>query len=664
MIAITNLDAFLLIPFQIIHDLAEQHFNGEHSFKNLVFEPLCDLNTTNDWINAESLGNPTAIRAKRLTKVLCDELHKKKINRLEIHIYLNKTELSSDNLFSLLFLKAQLEEVNLNFYLDSEMRPSLEEKISCIEKVGKGIINLKTAAGFSHTQSRQETTKSLLIQRESVLRKFGFINPEIAFEKRENAKNMVSAAIGYAWTCLKAGAYEIGCRVLQRSIACDMTMAEREHLFMHLQLIRFLSHQYIQVTNEPFPEHFQFLQKNDEINLYFIKAYCATLSRNLSVAEMYFQKANITKDMPIQSEAALYQLNLHALFLVLKGDIEAAFASEIKIKEYIHNHNIKTLGLKYVNFINIARIHKKQKRFNESLTYYTKAYHEIKEGGFADSDLIYYHMNLGSLYEACGEDNKALQSWLNAALFWLTCDNPYALAWRPRLILCQEKIADILKPLDRVRAAAFLSNKMKELLAKADMELDISAASIQFVNCQESRISKRACLVTGQTMLFHCESFQFPKRKLSGHYEQELEKLLSAVLRKMFHLSEEECVLMVPNDDMFTCPASIEDCLRLAVLSDCDVVYFNGKRIVYNALEKAAYLEQVKLKLSNAIETIQFSVQGIQLLYKRSFFNKLIKSSFAVKLLTQLDKDKTIMLGAVDFPSLLPLMSEKVVSFT
>src|SRR5205085_1554765 len=147
--------------------------------------------------------------------------------------------------------------------------------------------------------------------------------------------------IGYAWTCLKAGAYELGCQAIETALNKQrLAMSAYEQLFMNLQIIRFLSHQYLTITNEIFPANFNHLQEKDVTGIYFIKAYAATLVRNLNIAEIYFNKCNINVNTEMTDEESLYRLNIYALFLVLKGEIELALTLELQIKQFIKHNQI------------------------------------------------------------------------------------------------------------------------------------------------------------------------------------------------------------------------------------------------------------------------------------------------------------------------------------
>lgn len=101
---ISNLNGTILCPYQILLDIAEQIPSSPSKIKNLAFLPICDLNSTNDWINLESLGKPVAIKAKTICDIVSSLLKKQNSDSLSLEVHLNNGLLLSDNLFSLLYL--------------------------------------------------------------------------------------------------------------------------------------------------------------------------------------------------------------------------------------------------------------------------------------------------------------------------------------------------------------------------------------------------------------------------------------------------------------------------------------------------------------------------------------------------------------------------------
>jgi tetratricopeptide (TPR) repeat protein len=501
---IVNLSGDFLFPFQAAIDIAEQlSSNLVKQFAMLAISPICELNSVNDWINLESLGKPVALRAESLVDRLKVLFNKNNITSIELHIYTVNNYLTADNEYILLFLSKLPIKLDILFF-----------------------------------------EASTVANRNALWKEIGF--------QFDNLNN-INILIPYAWMCLKSGADELGCLLIERVLSViKPTEKDFEQLFMQLQLIRFLAHRYLQVTNTNFPEQFIHLDKEEINHLYFIKAYSATLCRNTSIADIFFKKCEINSKSSMTDEKSLYRLNIYALFLVLQGKLEEALELEVKIQNYIKENQIDVVGLKYVNFINIARLYKKLKNFDHSLLYYEKAYEEIRDA-YTVSDYIYYHINLGGLHEAAGDFEKAINHWIRALIFWQSAKNPLSLSWRPRLILCQEKITDILSPLSVEKVNQFFYQKINYLFSKSNINnfsnntFDLSA--IINNNIKENKISLSNNIISIDTVhdgLVLKYKRSFLNKKLSDPAEINLVKKLN--IEKILQLDK----LLDFNNEIFS----------------------------------------------------------------------------------------------------------------
>lgn len=643
-----NLAGLFIAPFQLILDINAQLSNPSDAIAKRALMPFCELNTTNDWINLEALGNPVALRANQLHGLLLESLREHAIHPLELHIYCGDTDIGIDNIFSLLYL-ADAIPTNIFVYTDNSAK--LQAQLNALESRQKLQLQFQKNR-VPEDENLKEKLSWLKSQRQKILQKKNFpINDEYLAETEISLTNM-GMIIGYSWTCLKAGAYSIGCNIIEYILnKANVQGIVKEQLFMHLQLIRFLSHQYEKVTQQPFPESFQYLTASDSTNLYFIKAYAATLSRNLPVAETFFKKAKVDSSLPMTDEVSLFRLNLHALFLVLSGNVVAALSQEHQIEEYIATNAINTLGLKYVNYINIARVYKKLKQFDTSLDYYKKAYQEIKGGGFTDSDHIYYNMNLGGLFEAAGQAEKALFYWVKAALHWLTFENPYALAWRPRVILCGEKVTEILPPLDADRIHQFLFDKINQLLKQTHFSLEnLPERRFIFIHANEENSTKESCYLAENIIVYRCKKTELTSKKRTAKAEA-LQCLVAQILGKILGLEDENLILQVDNHLEDAYPDSAEDCLNLAILSACNQFYYQGQYIQFNVEHITHYFANAKMKLSTVIDSLQETEEGLELQYRRSFLNQRLNAQDEILVLKKYADKNTAELPKNDIAS-------------
>lgn len=655
---VINLSGDFLCPFQVFIDIAEQ-LSDSFALKQRAFLQICELTTVSDWINFESLGKSVALQAQKMNEALNTLLVQHAITQLELHIHLLDSPLTIDNVYALLFLADSLDKLDLFFYIHPSNLSALQAMTQSLQ--AKATINYLENEPFTQEVTQLEKKRYALLQ----TRGFPFHPTWLA--TMDVTQPEAGILIGYAWTCLKLGAYELGCRVLEKILDQSSSVApQRELFFLHLQLIRFLSHQYAKVTQQVFPEQFQFLAEADITHLYFIKAYSATLSRQLDIAETYFAKCHVHADLPMTDETSLYRLNLYALFLVLKQDIATAYALEMKIQNFIEKNAIDIVGLKYVNFINIARLHKKLQQFDTALAYYEKAYNEINEGGYTPSDYIYYNLNLGSLYEAAQQPKKAISFWMKAALYWLTSKNPYALAWRPRLILCREKMLDILAPLSRDKVHQFFYEKLSELVIQTEMDLtDAVPEMFHFVLEEGEVCQKESCYVTDSIILYGSQNRILSAKQSFTDSELKLRQLLSTLLKKVLNITDNQRTLIIDVKHENNYPQSSGACAALAMLLDCKECYYKGERVFYDMHHFDQTLTVIQVALSKVISAISSTAEGLQLTYKRSFLNKKLCAAEEINVVNELLDTKVMMLNHLtDYPkkTLLELIDKKVLA--
>lgn len=418
------LDAKLLCPFQIFVDIFYQ-LQGIDKVKELIFKPLTQLDTPSDWVNLDdSVGNLPAMRAYEfLTRLRATNITYK----IELSIIFGNEALTQDNLYALLLLSK-------NFSLSvSTDKPSSLEKF----------LDVKNAYEVASCEKLVENRKNLL-----------------------GAKKYIQ----YGWDCLKSGAAFLGCRHLEAELNLPHPKAFKEEIFYQLQVIRFLSHQHQTVSDITFLS-FETITKQRVEYLYFIKAFSCAMVRDLKQAEICFARAKISASMIINVPDHIYQLNLYALFQVLKGNTELAFAIETRLLAEIKSNYQHETAMNHVIKINIARLYKKDKNYTQAFIAYEEAYKVLEGGACTLFDLINFEMDKLFLYEAQGEYYKALDCCLKAVIFWLACENPYAIPLRLRLII--DKITDTNKVLSLEQIDTFFITKIKSLFKHTNNFIDI-----------------------------------------------------------------------------------------------------------------------------------------------------------------------------------------------
>jgi len=655
-----SLNGNFLCPFQILIDIAAQLPTPSIPLNRFAFTPICELDTINDWINLESLGKPAALRAQMLMEMLNPILKANAIVIMKLHIDMGSHPLNSDNLYALLFLAQHLTRLALTFYVSSDNTEHLQHTVAAITA------NTNIVVEYIETNqpSMQPINTDLLVKnRHEVLKAVGFTFDEQWLSQPELSDNKTQTFIDYAWVCLKSGAYDLGVNVLAKALT--QTILSGEKLFMHLQLVRFLSHQYTLVTNTAFPEHFNTLTPEEEKNLYFVKAYSATMSRNFEVAAIYFNKCQVDEHLQLTDENSLYRLNLHALFLALQGKVDTALMLEMRIKDFIKENNIQVAGLKYLNFINIARLYKKTGHPALALAYYEKAYDEISGGGYTHADHIYYNINMGRVHEAMGSFEIALLFWLKAAILWLEYPNKWTLSWRPRLILCHEKITDILAPLAMNSAHKFLYEKLVSLITSAGMQLDYSVGATLHFSTAPFTITNTSCYIANNIILFGSATNPAPRTAGVISANDKLSALVCVLTVQLLNIDDIEQTLTIDTRNERFFPATDESCWLLAKLSGCKRAYHDGRKIYYDQAQTNMLLTHTRISLAKAVTAVEISSDSVQLRYKRSFLNKTLSCPDEIELVTLLNEKKTLSLEQLPaniHPILMNLVAKNVLA--
>lgn len=627
----SRLDSTLLLPFQMMLDIGQQLSDDLYSdLKIAVFKDYFEVKTANDWINLEAFGNMTAVRAKALSHILKKYFQSNQINEIHVDLYLNDAPLTSDNLYSLLTLADEIHQLNLNLCLIAQ-NPINELQLNYLADKDNIIVKQIKELPPNRKWATDSIGDWLNDNRFSVLKEKGYSFIKCSNHYQFESSNLVDDCIGYAWSILKLGAYDVATNLLSTIlIEPTLSKASQEHLLMHLQLIRFHAHQYEAVALEIYPE-FQHLDDRSIQYIQYIKAYSATLSRHADVAETCFQACGVHQDMPIQDEFNVYQLNIFALYQVIKRQIDIAYQLEMKIENFIKNHPDASIGLKYVNNINIARLYKKLEQYDLSRQYYEQAYDELSGGGYTTSDYIYYNMNLGSLYEVQKKSSDALVCWVKAAMHWLVSKDPYSLAWRPKIILCQQMTADLNFPLSLKNVSFFLVNKIKSLLD--DCQIHLKNSEPFSFELSEGRIQQSQAYIKDQFVIYgHTSEGPLPHTDM-----RILQGLLSDVIRYLVPItpSVKSIAVDYPSESLLRKHCSF---WPLSLIHDCEDWTYNDESVKLDDIRTLKPNETILLKPSRLIKAVVPDENCAHFIYQRSFMNKVIHDDVMIEVFNALQE--------------------------
>ncbi|WP_131782790.1 tetratricopeptide repeat protein [Legionella gresilensis] len=667
---VSDLNATVLCPFQLVADISfhlEKQFlkkntvqyqddsaHNLNTLKSHLFQQVCPLETPTDWVNLDdSVGDLVAMRGYELNKMLIPLLQ---IKKLELHILLGAKALNSDNLYSLIFLANSFSHLSVHFYLDSESMTHLQPNLTLIKE--KITVNYHPTLHMFKPPSMAALLENIKLNRQGILYGQGF---NFCEQKKQLSH---SSVIHYAWKCLKAGAYNLSCQVLEEALTQNnLPNPMKEEFFLQLQVIRFLSHQHHLVSRVPLPEKFETINDLRTAYLYFIQAFSATMTHNLKRAEICFTKANIHMDLEISDEDSIYKLNLYALFLVLQGNSEKAYTLETKLINYIDCYYPTSTAINHVIRMNIARLYKKSKQFKKAEIAYHEAYSQLSSGGFTLFDFINYEMDKGILFEAQGKIHEAISAWIKVTLYWLTCPNPYSLAVRPRLVLCQEKVTDTITPLSLEKVNQFLLQKLKTLSSQLTCttgKINITKYPVFRVNINTDKLStekeemfhfisdtvrfnnNKTCHVMDDMVIYSYDCNIKDQSKSYSLVEKSLRIFVTRLLKQRTNISDNTKAIAIETVYDLTVPKSEEAAITQASLADCNGCNFYGKYVDISIETSATYLRNVAVKFPTMLNEIRHTPNSVHLNYRRSFLNKVITCSKIIALIKRLENGEFI----------------------
>lgn len=657
-----NLNGILLCPFQVIIDILEQLNINKTPFSQLLFQPICKLEEVSHWVDLDSLGDPVALRAYELSSLLALALSEKNIDALDLTIFLGNAFLEIDNYYALLTLARLLEgKLKVTLFIDDELKealafyvePSTHEKLT---------IEIRSSSFLVEEHQPLQALKKMRYQ---LLKHSGFdFFDSVTGEINTSNFKFDSSFIRYVWTALKGGSYPVSTRLLKYVLnQKKLSEPDQESLLMHLQHIHFLSHQHEVVIQQDYPSSFKFQLPEIIINLYFIKAFSATLLRRFDIAKDCFHLAGIHLTMPLVDENSLYQLNLLALYYLLKGDTDTAFMLEKKLNDFIEKNQIKTIAINYVVLINIARLYKKARKLDQSFIFYEKAYQQIREGGFTHFDSMYYNMDKAGIYESSEQYPKALTSWIKVALYWLSSANPYSLALKPRVVLCQEKVTETLAPLCTEKVTQFLVEKITALSEKLGYTFKLSNCPQQRLLSSNQQHSKDTAYLAEDILIYGCEAKPCEQVPPLSAVENKLHSLILSLIKEHLKIEIKENAVLIEGLYENNSATSWHNHIALAALQGCSDYYWNERRFEQTDIQIINILAKTQLRLSKMILSSKTDPESIQFLFKRNFLNQTISSKKELAIIEHLLKGPTSFTasGTFDSDSIIALLHRNVI---
>ncbi|MBM4256626.1 MAG: tetratricopeptide repeat protein [Deltaproteobacteria bacterium] len=231
-----------------------------------------------------------------------------------------------------------------------------------------------------------------------------------------------------AWQRFAEGGYGIALRLMERAIACAPTLEQQGFFRAQAQGIRIGLLRFAEATGEEDPS--PALAPAVRGFLLQSKGWGLVMGGSPALAASYFQQARELLAPYYEGQREfLYLLNISALSRLESGDFTGALEIEAQIEAQASRQEAHDWHLEYVNAINIARLHRRNRDLASAERYYRKAF-ETTLGAKSESDAVYCNFCFARVYQQRGQATEAFQAYLRTVLHWLSSRAPEALAPR------------------------------------------------------------------------------------------------------------------------------------------------------------------------------------------------------------------------------------------
>lgn len=230
-----------------------------------------------------------------------------------------------------------------------------------------------------------------------------------------------------AWARFAEGGHGIALRLLEKAIRHAETLMEYAYGEMQAQCMRIArgNHAAAAAVPPPPPELPEWIRGFLHQGI----GWGCAMTNRPAEAEPHLAKslAYLIEKKP--SREYLYLMNIAALNRFRLGRVDEAFDLEREIEAVLTDREEDDWHLRYLNSVNLARLHRETGDFGRAADYFERAF-ECTAGLRSESDSIYMNALWARLEEKRGGAAAAFRAWFRAALHWAAAEAPEALGVR------------------------------------------------------------------------------------------------------------------------------------------------------------------------------------------------------------------------------------------
>ncbi len=348
------------------------------------------------------------------------------------------------------------------------------------------------------------------------------------------------------------------------------------------------------------------------------KAWGLVMTGRPAEAGPLFDRARNLAEPQARDPMWLYLLNISALNKLRLGQVDAAFSLEHRIERTLAGFDPPDWHLSYINFINLARLHRHAGHHGKAHEYYQKAF-AINEGLRSDSDHVYLNVCQAGLERADGRLAEALLSILRASLHWLAMEVPEALAPRVARAMKAEPGADLV-----ARTSEFLRTTLVELLGSIGHPFNALVDAVlpegpawrrPSATGEEAGASALGAPGWGVLVRPRAAADRAPQP-----CQQPLAGLVAAVMRALAQtdvLTPDACVVVDAMNGTEV-PTDLEALFGLAARRGCRDLCFRGRRAPLSIDELRAATADSRIALGPGVDGMARGGDEIAVFFRRS----------------------------------------------
>lgn len=658
---ISDLKYFALCPYKLAYDLFAQ-MGLIVEWQSLISNGYpARENYTNDidlWVDLESIGDVATIKARQLATALKYELLYKHGQMCTLLIIIGNDSLGKENELTLEYISRLLPTLKIHI-LSTTNTPQIPTNWQPYHLLNTsaamsscGIISaselphfdsdLKIKIILNHDYMFFLSANLVLEQKYhyQLYKKYIFKTEKICESYFDGYQldydRAVASIIQYAWKLAELGADEGAVDLLNEACGCSQHPEIKALYIIQLQYLYIASQRYVEAARGCLS--YELLDGEWQQQYCLTKAWGATLIKNLGLAAEYFIKAGMPLNQLPSDINSLYRSNIYALWLHLSNQSSHAIKIENSIKATLEEQQSIHYQMRYINAINLARLHRSNSNFTASHLYYDLAFETIK-GLYTETDYIYSNICYAILNESNNDYWTAFHCWLRAALHWVVTAYQEALGWRAVRVILKNNFSPHAKLDPGLISQAFYS-KLSDLILKLNIQLKKTCTHpIQFMD-QKTITSQHQPVIAlggiGWSIFAYKQARSHSKSSQHYSHDVPLAALLGQIVFFLSGCQRDPLtmdILTVVRMHGYEMPTNIHEVISHSVRSQISHINFANKTHKLSTQYITQLKQNLKARISDAVVSITPINNTYNVIYKRYIPARILSSAetFIVK---------------------------------